>query len=788
MNKAFKLLNVDIKNNKKLTIGIATGLVLMLVLLVYNFLTPILHRYTTDNIANADNVVKVSTNGAVSIQFIALSNELHSFTLDLSDINEDTCFNIYYCIFDPEKNSVIKMENMDNIVISGNGQLVFDFKYNPFNPMMLRKGKTYSLNMQLYKISGQDEIGLFSTGDIEGHAISSFYVDGVLQNGVMCTELNFDDHIGRLIEISVLLIILILLAVFSVSATTEKRKDVLIDALSSAFLVYLLFYAASKLTFMGYHSSDDISIQSTLSGASTGGFYPYHVFISTIIGYPIAKLYQFFPGIRWWYVYSQCVQLTGLFLVHFCCLRMASGTGKKRLPIILGLMVVDIVMGINIVGGVAFTIVPAVLGTGLIAVNISWSNKVVKIPKWALFVINMVGFILCEAHRISAAKVIMVFWACSVCYVLLKTDLIQTKRIIIFVLALAFGFLSIKAVSDYNKNVNISINGKEFATFNTSRSDWIDYPHKDYDEAPEFFEEVGWSRSEALMALKWFFIGEHVNADSLRKLAQLNREGRMMDKFTEHLHLLWEDIGDYNNIKILALLIIFAVISLTGIQSENLKTPENLMKYMSILLSFAMTAYLIYMGRPLYRTVWISVFPGIIMLFLLSQKSESFKEARLYGCILMAVLMWTMPGEFMNSDIEKHKKDVEFSETVRDYMSDHPENVYINGGIGAVSGESVDEYVKNYINIRTATYGSAEMKRQLRINGLESDKGDIFLKDNVRLLYMLQIIDKDHGWNEYEVFEALYSYLEQNYGCTGWEIEDEVTEGVYVYRFLFDKT
>ena len=782
----FKLLRRIIKllgENHKVKIVVEAFVLLIIVFIVYYTGTSYVHRYTEDDIVNANDVIRVSTDGSISVEFKALSNELHSFSVGVTDVEEETCFDLYYCVYDPANDIVIKMEKIEGYTVTDNGQIKFDFKYDPIKPMRLKKGNVYDLNIRMYYKSGQRDIGLYATDDTELHTVQKFYVDGEQKQQFLCTKLVFDNRIGRLIEIVLLVVVIILLCCLSFEKRNNENKESFIDAVTAILILYLLYYAAIKLTKMSFYTSDDSSIQATLSGGITGGFYPYHHFISTLIGYPIGKLFEYIPGFSWWYIYSQIIQLIGLFLVHFSCLRMSSSYNKRRYPAVFGLLTIDVVMGINIVGGVAFSVVPAVLGTGIVVYNIAVANRAIQVPKWFIIMLNSAGLLLCEAHRIDSAKVVLIFWIVSIGYTMFCCERTRKKRILTFAGAVAFGIISLLFVAYFNKNISTRINGREFVDFYDARVAWIDYPHKSYSEAPEVYEKVGWTKNEALMAERWIFIGEHVDTESLRKLAKLSREGKISEKFKENLRLFWEDVGDKNNVKVIVFLVIVSVISFSGmIKLERFnESKDEWLKCICIALSIAMVIYLIYIGRPLHRVVWISVFPCIATEFLISQKNRNISAGKLYACLLMAVLLWTMPDEYINANMEKKSNNpllMQEAGKTDMYVQNHPDIFFVNIG-GRV-------YHPNTAYLTHAMWGSREIKEKYELNGIGKIDGEMFRKENVRFVYGLEKRDKEDNWNEKMGFESLYSYLEENYGCTGWEIEDRISDNSYVYRFLFD--
>lgn len=186
----------------------------------------------------------------------------------------------------------------------------------------------------------------------------------------------------------------------------KKRRGCTVDFLKSkkgmiflaGFTAVIPLILAFTFLSMGYLSNDDAGIQNLLSGNITGTPYVTHQFINVILGFFISSLYKIFPGIQWWYLYSMLLLLFGTFFFHLSVIKISRDKHRKFVIAILITGIVDIGFLIYVFANVAFTMVPAVLGAGLVAILIMLED--VKSKRWTrtFQIIIFIGYILVLVH------------------------------------------------------------------------------------------------------------------------------------------------------------------------------------------------------------------------------------------------------------------------------------------------------------------------------------------------------------------------------------------------------
>ena len=122
---------------------------------------------------------------------------------------------------------------------------------------------------------------------------------------------------------------------------SEKKR--IIKNLCISILIVLMCYLLSIIfgNFV-YDTNDDTSIQSLLSGNTTGSPYPGHQFINIALGLFISFLYKLIPAVQWWFVYSHTLLLISIFLINYSLIKM-SETKRNKILTIVSLICLNII-------------------------------------------------------------------------------------------------------------------------------------------------------------------------------------------------------------------------------------------------------------------------------------------------------------------------------------------------------------------------------------------------------------------------------------------------------------
>lgn len=564
-----------------------------------------------------------------------------------------------------------------------------------------------------------------------------------------------------------------------VSLTTGKA---LFFSAVAIVAVYLFAVLSSEMVYM---TNDDRSIQDTISGFLTGTPFPLHQFVNAIITIPLAFFSKVMPTVNWWYLWSQFLIIVGMLMIHYCLMRTAEKNKfpKSMLWSIIGFL--DLGLFLYFVSNISFTIVPAVLGTGIVAM-IFGLNEIseAKYKKW-IIVCSVMGYIVLLAHRKQSGYVLL-------CYILMAYlyYFVGEKKKIGEILRkfslTAIGFLVLTVcVTQVNQTIQNNYNGEEFVTFNNARVQYMDYPHDSYEENPEIYADVGWGKPVYELVEHWCFIDENVTAESLDYISE-ESETSDIGKLQVAIDLL----KDVKNRGILTLWGASAIIALAILWKKI--SWKNFQFYIyNNAGTLCLLIIQILQGRAIYRSVALVLLPACIVNCLLMIKAKHHIEIKRNAVqILLLLLMVIMFVPVVEGTFSGNRQDV-LASTARSnqiftYGKQHSENVYIyeSGVFNNIDPAGDLRGPSNVISWGGSTYLSRLYFAKLEANGLENLSGETFLEDNVYFLTTTNIYDTIF-LEEDNVFLSFYSWLHEKYGALGFVMVDSITDGVYVYHFVF---
>ena len=209
----------------------------------------------------------------------------------------------------------------------------------------------------------------------------------------------------------------------------------------------------------------------------------------------ISSLYKILPGVQWWYLYSQILLLLGTFFIHVSIFKICKDKNRKQITAFVMVGIVDIGFLVYVFANVAFTVVPAVLGAGLVAILIMLED--IQSKRWIrTFQITIfAGYILALIHRRDSGLVLLCYILMGVLYYYSKNLEINKNFIQKNILVYGSFILISVIVIGFNSIMAERINGREFIEFNHARASYTDYPNDSYYENPELYHEIGWDEN-----------------------------------------------------------------------------------------------------------------------------------------------------------------------------------------------------------------------------------------------------------------------------------------------------
>ena len=608
-----------------------------------------------------------------------------------------------------------------------------------------------------------------------------------------------------------------------VSALGDSLRPVVTNPWFCSIAAMLVIYTICLLSgTMRFLTNDDASIQDALAGNRTGEPYPFHPFISPLLGMAMCCVYRIFPGHPWWFFYSHALVIVGIVLTGFVLMKVLKAAGLIQPLAFSFVLLFDLTFFIHPVMSLSFTIVPGVLGagvTGLLALyGMRWSRL-------SLVGVCAITTIVCGCHRAQCGVVTCAYLCVALFACLLKEldnagDAVSPEenparkrrilRSVSHYLPAVVACVTIAfAIPPYNDAVMARESSPDYLAFNTARVRFNDYPHDSYDSNPALFQEIGWDRDLYKLARDWFFMDDAVNLETLEHIEQGSTIQAHPANLEEMGHRTLALIGEKQLISEFVLCAVCFCVC-TAVLRLRHDTFGILAFAADVLLTLLLICAQIYMGRALYRSVVIVLFHAVVLMLSIAfwtvdgggtcgvAKDDSSTKGYVYKC-LVVVLLALCPASFamlwgtVNGKTSRaYAEMTEAACSLRDYLYAHPDNLYVRKPslVNSVNPFilSAREAPHNY-----AFWGGAEWKsglnlRELSIAGVERPNAELFMRDDVYVMSEIEPkIVEDHLDEPDTPLFCLFRHLRDHYGATRIEYVDTVYEGnVYVYKINFD--
>lgn len=545
---------------------------------------------------------------------------------------------------------------------------------------------------------------------------------------------------------------------------------------------------------MMYLTNDDTSIQETLSGMRLGEPFPLSWFVNVLATAPIAFLYKLFPGVQWWFCYSHALMVIGMFLANYCLI-----LSSHKTPIIMRLVAVLLAIAFDLafilypITKIAFTIVPSVLGAGVVSLVLLTGERR-ALGHWIACVLL---FVLLLAHREESGLIVL-------CYVLLALlagfaiapHKHSVVRFLTHVLVPSCALLLLAvAVIWGNRVIQDNANGQDYRAFNDARSSFIDYEHDGYDKNQEAYNHVGWNGDLYMLVSNWCFMDEHVNTRSFEYVCEHQVTQRDWASVAEHEwgQLLSHPLAG-------TILIAWVTVSVGACLAMLIgrRWAPLGMHVLNMLGTIAIIALQLLLGRVLYRTVVVAIIPSTalgLMLSYMAFRGERWPWALVAFCAFSLVMLGLGAQEsiriaFDKSNINPLLESASQVEELQEYAIAHPGIVYIKGPSVPSSTSPRKIYLSdqptNVLSWGGSEFGSNASRKRVLLNGLDSYTGDVFSREDVRLVSGIPLQDISSSLDGTDTLSSFLRWQRDAYGAKGVIQLTSPTKGVYILRMIYD--
>lgn len=381
-----------------------------------------------------------------------------------------------------------------------------------------------------------------------------------------------------------------------------------------------------------FYAVDDMVMQCTMSGNSFADPSGYAAFTNIALGELIATLFRLAPLIPWWFVWLVAGMLAAMYAWIFCVVKLIRPKlegyelGVHAAAFVL-LLLGSSVLFSNALAQPTMTFTASVMASA--AIPLFWlhirsgcegagSDTMGAVRQHVLYAVAscllMLGG-LCT--REDAALAALPFYVgVGVLGILVAQETgemaradARKRRLLWAGIPVAVSILLLVGCHLLQQVAYAGPEWQEFTEVNVARSDYCDYPHVEYDDDPELYQSVGWTRTVSDCVSSWLFFDERVTASSFEALS-LPMEQQGMTASLVELGITLRDMPSGLVICLLAAAGVLAI----GVVTYSRNGMYALFAAMCWGVAMVELLALSMKGRLLERTAFVSVLPLVTAL------------------------------------------------------------------------------------------------------------------------------------------------------------------------------
>jgi hypothetical protein len=455
-----------------------------------------------------------------------------------------------------------------------------------------------------------------------------------------------------------------------------------------AYSLFINLFFLGLCVFFGdpkFGAIDDYFMAARLTGALGSDYNPHLIFVNAIYGYVLLPLYHIFPKVGWYYIgemFSVFLSLTviGYILLQKCGERW----GAILATLFTALVASDLYLTVQ------FTQCASILsaaGMLLFAYGITSRKRGDGYPKRSIYI-----------HMLDAAPyifgIILMLWGSvmrwqaflmgllffCLCLAFIFRQCWQTKFNV--AIGLAVLFTGAFAIHYWDQNLYKALEYENFNKFQGLRVALGDYRNYNQNAVYEDAEELGLSGKDFQMLTEWTFYDTQVfSSDSLKRYTDM--ETAYKDNVPKE-YIPRQMLATLGNSLHFPPFWIWFVLSLVVFVTNKKK---SLYIYGSLLLVLALMAYLLAMGRLIYRVesgLWL--YASILAIPLFKEFALVISRKFLYGILgLIAVAniySYASSGDVVHSPDNGAKRTIVVDDStdynqVFEYIDNQPDKMFL---------------------------------------------------------------------------------------------------------------
>ncbi len=390
-----------------------------------------------------------------------------------------------------------------------------------------------------------------------------------------------------------------------------KNKDIL------TALFINVFFLAICLLFgkLQYGSLDDFFMAGVLTGIHGDSYNPHMYFVNALYGYALLPLYHFFPKIGWYYIGEM---LGSFFSLTLISLLLVKKVGRYWGTFLSSIFVAGFCSDVYLV--VQFTHCGALFSAAGIL-----STLFGILERKKHYCIVGAAFVLWGSMmRWDAFKMGLPF--AGLLALFLYKDLWIRKKVFIFWLGIIWLLVGVCHYID--RQLYLTDDYQKFSAIQGPRSALGDGSNYNMQAVYEDLEEVGKSGKDYAMLTQWIFYDtEHFKTDSLREILKYVEKYRNSPSSRSVLSGCLDVLNGLINYppgQVFLIFCMFAFVSKKGKYA-----------WMSLIIFLALTSYLLYLNRLVYRVEMGLLLYATVFTIPLLKQLRGFSPKLLYTILFL---------------------------------------------------------------------------------------------------------------------------------------------------------
>ena len=432
-------------------------------------------------------------------------------------------------------------------------------------------------------------------------------------------------------------------------------------------LPIIVIVVASKCNVLYYIQSDDYQMNYISMGGITGTPDEHLVFIKSFLGVITRFLYNINSQINWFGL----IYIIVILLFTYSFFLVMSIHINNRIALIASL-----VLEIITICWLTFTTIAYFcIAIGIMAIIEGIINKSNKYKKYTLIIAGVL-LVVCSYTLRSTAMITGLLLALPV-LIISANKLIRSKELYVALVGIVL-LISVVQIID-NKSYDSKM-WKEYKSFNSARSQVVDYPIEDYKDNEKIYKELSLSENDVNCIKHWIFADKKVF--STNKVLKVAKSTKMNTRYNLKIQSI---LNELLKMKETYIVLVLSVILILLCYSKK----QKILIALQIIFVYGLATSLIILNRSLAR-VYIPIFViGVLYIFFIyyfdqkkTDETMNKKKKILLGASILLISVSTAFYVNMYKEKVSEKKTVETEfKYLRQYILDHKDVVFVSNDI-----------------------------------------------------------------------------------------------------------